>query len=149
MVEPLSIGGLPTEEQIERDGDKMLIRLLRGGRVKLIGVDAPNHSEHGPGKPCDACNSGAKLKKLDEQARLKNLGEHREHGLCLSCMRGTKHFQQCVEKVLRTMDERRQFCLMVKTAEIKDRAKRQRFKRAGARPNAKNAAFLKSLLDAN
>jgi hypothetical protein len=138
MVERLSIGGLPTDEQIEREGDKMLTRLLKGGRVHLVGIDAPNHAEHGPDKPCDVCGSGKRLETLESQ---------REHGLCLSCMRGTKHFQRCVEKVLRTMEERRRFCLSVKTAELKMRANRQRMSRAGARPNEARMAFIKSLIE--
>lgn len=138
MVDALSSGGYPDDDTIERDGDKMLARLLKGGRVKLIGVDATNHIECSTVKPCKTCDSGSFLTPYESNG---------EHALCLSCMRATKHLQRSIDKVLKTIESRRRFARSVRLAELKMRSKDQRFKRAGARPNAKNAAFIQSLID--
>jgi hypothetical protein len=138
----LSIGMMPTlpsvsgDDVIEEEANRMLWRLLRGGKIRPLGSTATEFHQVDKNIDCPVCGSG---KLLDEyQAK-------REHAFCLCCTRATKHFQACIDKTLRTMEQKKKFARMVRHAELVRRARQQKIKTGKGRPNAESKQMIDSL----
>jgi Zn ribbon nucleic-acid-binding protein len=88
-----------SDEDIEAEANRKLSRFLKGARVYPIGITTTDFREHHL-SDCPICNTGEKQSSYDAR---------REHAICLSCGRATKHLQRSINATLRTMEEQMRF----------------------------------------
>ena len=103
----------PSEEAIEQEANRKLAKRLAGARIRLIGTSSTNFRDHTP-KDCPVCERGERQKAFDLT---------REHAVCLSCGRATKHLQRSIDAVLKDMHQQLRFWRNFRLAQIKFKRK--------------------------